>query len=142
MIFTEQIKRLEAWKKALPEMSIDVAEEFQAEAVDLVTEEQLSKGKDGDGGDIKPDYTPFTVRVKIEKGQTANFVTLKDTGDYHGSIKFRRSRVFFLFYSDDAKAQKLENKYGKNLLSLNEESLHKFNDLIRSRICERAKQIL
>lgn len=131
----EMIQRLKDWKSKFEDLTVVVARGFEAEAVDLVTQDQLKQGVDNMGRPIEPFYTPFTIRVKREKGQEARWVTLEDEGDYHGSVKMRfgtgKTPWLFVFYATDKKAAKLEAKYGKDLLGLNESSLEEFNDLIR-----------
>lgn len=62
-------------------------------------------------------------------------MTLKDTGDFYNSIKIRygtgNTNHIMVFFATDEKVEKLEAKYGKELLGLNEGSLEEFNELIR-----------
>ncbi len=131
-------QRLIDLKEKMPEITIEVARRNEAGAVDLITQNQLSQGVDSDDAVILPKYTPFTVRKKKQKGQEHRFVTLHDKGDYYGSIKLRfgtpTTSWLFLVYATDWKAQKLETKYGAEILGLSPTSLEMFNDLIRAEL--------
>ena len=48
--------------------------------------DQLFAGKDKQGKEIIPEYTPTTISIKKEKGQPTDRVTLKDTGEWHRSL--------------------------------------------------------
>lgn len=131
-------QRLVDLKAKLPEITLEVAKRNEAEAVDLITQEQLSKGLDSDDARIFPKYTPFTVRVKKSKGQEHRFPTLHDEGDFYGSIQLRfgspTTSWLFVVYATDWKSQKLQTKYGAAILGLSPSSVDKFNDAIRDEL--------
>lgn len=132
----EQLKeRLIDWKAKFKDLTIDVARNNKEEAIDLVTENQLQKGIDGEGAKIQPAYTPFTVKIKRLKGQPTNRVTLKDEGDFYDSIDLRfgtgSTPWIFVVYATDDKVEKLQNKYGEGILGFNETSLNDFNESIK-----------
>lgn len=131
-------QRLVDLKAKLPEITLEVAKRNEAEAVDLITQEQLSKGLDSDDARISPKYTPFTVRIKRQKGQETKFVTLHDEGDFYGSIQLRfgspTTSWLFVVYATDWKSQKLQTKYGAAILGLSPSSVEKFNDAIRDEL--------
>ena len=131
-------RRLVDWKAKFKDITIQVAKNYEAEMEDLVTEDQLFEGVDNMGQPIRPAYAPFTIEIKRIEGQPTDRVTLKDTGDFHRSIDVRfgsgTSEHAFVFYATDEKFLKIEKKYGKNLLGLNEESLKEFNEIIRDEL--------
>lgn len=99
--------------------------------VSLNTQDQLfNKGIRSDGSDIKPDYTPFTISIKQEKGQPTDRVTLKDTGDFYDSfVAFVDSSADIIINSNPIKIDEsgLETnllfKYGEKIEGLTEQNL-------------------
>lgn len=132
---TAYIRRLKDWKRTFPFHAIDVVKGYEAEAVDLIAEQQLYEGIDGENKIISPSYKPFTVKIKRFKGQPTDRVTLKDTGDFYNSIKVRygtgSTNWIMVFWASDSKVEKLKAKYGKDLLGLTPISLEDFIDFLR-----------
>lgn len=80
--------------------------------------QQMDAGLTGEGDDIKPFYTPLTVMIKESKGQPADRVTLKDTGEFHRRIEAKVVGSVIRIQSTDEKAAELEDKYGKEIYGL------------------------
>lgn len=75
-------------------------------------------GIDSTGSSIEPEYKRTTVRIKKAKGQESDFVTLKDSGDFHGSIRAKLFKNKVRITSSDGKAPMLFQKYGESVLGL------------------------
>lgn len=67
-------------------------------------------------------YSPYTIRVKNEKGQPTDRVTLRDTGDFHKSFEVVVGPVDFYITATDYKTQDLIDKYGAKIFGLTEEN--------------------
>lgn len=91
---------------------------------------QLEQGKDSQGQDIKPDYTPYTKAIKSAKGQPTDRVTLKDEGDFHKSITYKVQQKSLEYQATDPKTEALEDKYGEEILGLDDSSLSEVADMI------------
>lgn len=98
--------------------------------------ERLFEGADANGGMIEPDYTPFTRRIKISKGQPADRVTLFDTGRFHESLFAERSGGEVLFDATDSKRDKLVEKYGKDIFGLTDRQVDKARTMVNDRMSE------
>ena len=95
---------------------------------DLVTEDQLfTRGIGGDGNALD-DYAPLTIKIKTEKGQPTDRVTLRDTRDFHNSFRIEADQVQFEIKADDWKTPVLISNYGKRILALSDENLKHFVD--------------
>lgn len=97
---------------------------------DSITEEQLfEKGIDGFGVKL-PAYSPATVFIKKLKGQPFDRMTLRDTGEFHSSVKVKLQRGGILIDSDPIKEKtNLIEVYGEEILFLTEENLTEFRDV-------------
>lgn len=73
--------------------------------------QQLFEGKRSDDSEIDPEYKPYTVRVKQDKGQPTDRVTLRDTGEFYDELRVKTSYGRSEVYNTNWKAQKLEEKY-------------------------------
>jgi hypothetical protein len=62
------------------------------------------------------------VQLKNEKNQPTDRVTLRDTGDFHKSIKVDADRTYFEIYATDWKTDDLKEKYGDEILGLTPEN--------------------
>ena len=68
-------------------------------------------------------YTPYTVRIKQEKGQPYDRVTLRDTGDFQKSFEVVFEPVGFYITATDYKTQDLIDKYGAKIFGLTKENM-------------------
>lgn len=67
-------------------------------------------------------YSPYTVRIKQEKGQPYDRVTLRDTGDFHKSFGVVFEPVGFYITATDYKTQDLIDRYGARIFGLTSEN--------------------
>ena len=63
-------------------------------------------------------YSPYTVRVKTEKGQPTDRVTLRDTGEFHKSFEVVIDPTGFYITATDSKTNELVDKYGEKIFGL------------------------
>jgi len=114
------------WKHVLKD------EKFQIWTLDLIRQDQLFKeGQDGDGN-ILGYYSAFTEQLKPEKKEGSHY-TLKDTGDFYESMIFNIFVDYLEIDADPIKHDKITGeetnlfqKYGEDILKLNEENLELF----------------
>ena len=95
------------------------------EAEDTIIEMNIGQmydsGEDRTGKRITPEYAPETVRIKREKGQPTNRVTLRDTFDFQKSIWVQYYPDSFEIKASDWKTERLTQKYGEEILGLQDE---------------------
>lgn len=109
---------------------------------DMITDQMFS-GYDGRGKKIEPEYTPFTVSIKRQKGQPTDRVTLRDTGDFYSSLRVEFDEGGFYVTSDDSKAAELLEKYGTNIFRLSNQNLTiLIREYIRPVFAEKLKELL
>lgn len=82
----------------------------------------MSLGRRADGTEITPTYSDLTIMLKDEKGQESRWVTLRDKGDFWNDMFVDVGSESYEVGSADAKAAKLEKKYGKKIFGLTKES--------------------
>lgn len=103
-----------------------IIEENDAYIVDMNTEQQLYEQGVNTYGvkimDYKP-YKPLTIRIKKEKGQPIDRVTLRDTGDFQSSFYLEVGNEQFEIKANDWKTDGLIKKYGREILGLTDENL-------------------
>lgn len=88
-------------------------------------------------------YSPFTIKVKIEKRQPYDRVTLKDTGEFYDSFYVETAEDRFYIKASDEKADWLIKKYGAEIFGLTNESLAEFiNDYVKDEAAKKVKEIL
>jgi len=63
-------------------------------------------------------YSPYTIKVKNEKGQPTDRVTLRDTGAFHKSFEVVVGPVDFYITATDYKTDMLIEKYGEKIFGL------------------------
>lgn len=92
--------------------------------VDLITQKQLfEKGEDGKGVSLG-EYTPFSIQLKIEKGQRIDHITLQDKGDFYESVRvFALSKGFRVEADGDKGDDNLFDDFGEDIILVSEESL-------------------
>lgn len=105
--------------------------------------DQMFSGYDGRGKKIEPEYTPFTVSIKRQKGQPTDRVTLHDTGDFYSSLRVEFDEGGFYVTSDDSKAAELLEKYGTNIFRLSNQNLTiLIREYLRPAFAEKLKELL
>jgi hypothetical protein len=123
------------WKYVLQD------KKFQIWTLDLIRQDQLFKeGQDGDGN-ILGYYSAFTEQLNPEKKEGSHY-TLKDTGDFYESMIFNIFVDYLEIDADPIKHDKITGeetnlfqKYGEDILKLNEENLELFkNELVKKYI--------
>jgi len=129
-VIGKKIDALKDFQRKADEKVIQEVRKEESYVIYLNTDEQLFRGLDGEGNKIRPPYKPFTVRVKLRKGQPVNRVTLLDTGDFYGGTDVLYGQDEFRIINLDEKADKLRAKYGDAILGLNEQS----RDLLAQKI--------
>ena len=67
------------------------------------------------------DYSPYTVRVKREKGQPYDRVTLRDTGEFYAGFRLDADSAGFSITSTDWKTEELLRVWGP-VFGLNQEN--------------------
>jgi hypothetical protein len=137
------VRRLRDFDKRSEEIVIQVSKQFEAEILDMNTQEQLfNKGIDADGDSLGK-YATLTKQIKAGLGQPTNRVTLKDTGDFHDSFFARFVGKNIAIGATDEKAEKLEDRYGKAIYGLTDDNLQEVIDMVRPEmINEFRKRIL
>ncbi len=96
---------------------------------DIQVNKQLyDKGEDSKGSIIVPSYTPLTISIKKSKGQPTDRVTLKDTGAFHQNISIIARNDELEITATIKYAQKLFDKYGDDILGIQEEFIKEFMD--------------
>jgi hypothetical protein len=105
---------------------------FQIWTLDLIRQDQLFKeGQDGDGN-ILGYYSAFTEQLNPEKKAGSHY-TLHDTGAFYESMIFNIFVDYLEIDADPIKTDKITGeetnlfqKYGEDILKLNEENLELF----------------
>lgn len=110
----------------IPEFLKESLQDNESFAVELNTGKQLYEhGITAYGVQIhyyRP-YKPRTVALKKKKGQPYDRVTLKDTGDWYGSIKGKTKSEYFEINGDTPYQEYLLKRYGNSILGLTDENL-------------------
>lgn len=70
-------------------------------------------------------YSPYTVKLKKEKGQPFDRVTLRDTGKFQAGFKLIVTPKTFRVTSTDSKTPQLVEKYGPYIFGLSTENKEK-----------------
>ena len=135
------INKIEKFEKSTDQIIIDILKTDPVKIKALNTN-QMSKGTRADGQQILPPYTAYTKRLKRAKGQPISKVTLRDTGDFYGSVSVEFRSNEFELIADDPKTQKLQRKYGQQILGLTNNSLKILIDDTKPKLIDEAKKIL
>lgn len=142
-VFDQKIRPLEDFQNDAPRRILDQVQDVEQQVVAWNADEQMfAAGVRSDGSDITPAYTPFTVRLKGFKGQPTDRVTLRDTGDFHDSLRLEFQADEFSIVAGDWKEAKLKAKYGDLILGLTDANVQRLIDTIREPLIEDLKNAL
>jgi len=97
---------------------------------------QMFAGNDANENPITPEYTPFTVFLKEEKGQPTDRVTLNDTGEFYSSMFLQPFGDEFEVQATDSKTTSLREKYGIDILGIADSDLDDAAELIKDTLIE------
>lgn len=147
-MITTLLDRVKKVKEALDSGRIakEIVRDNDNILIDMNAQDQLfAKGVNRLGARIdeyRP-YSPFTIRVKIEKRQPYDRVTLKDTGEFYDSFYVETAEDRFYIKASDEKTDWLIEKYGAEIFGLTNESLAEFiNDYVKDEAAKKVKEIL
>lgn len=127
-----KIKELEALKLEVPEQAKRIAIKYKEKILDYIREKQLfEKGIDGNGNKLTPEYKPFTIAIKRQKGQPTDRVTLEDTGSfYKGFDLIYTDQNALGIFSRDEKTPDLIEKYGADIFTFTTKNIEEINEQI------------
>lgn len=125
------IERVEELERRTDEVILGEVRKNEAVVVKLNVDDQMYNGLNGNGQKIRPPYKPSTIKQKRRKGQPHDRVTLRDTGEFHGSFLVKYGDGEFAIDADDPKRIWLLRKYGKDIFGLTDESVQKLLTAIR-----------
>jgi len=118
----------------------------EAQICELNSEQQLyDYGVNALGVEISSyqPYAPLTIDIKTTKGQPSDRVTLRDTGDFHGSFFVKFGKDGLVIDATDSKRDKLVRKYGKQIFGLTQESkTYVSNEIVKPELLDEIKAIL
>ena len=120
---------------------------FQVWTLDLIRQDQLFKeGQDGDEN-ILGYYSAYTEEINPEKTAGSHY-TLHDTGDFYESMIFNIFVDYIEINADPIKTDKITGeetnlfqKYGEDILKLNEENLELFKKELLKKYIETVKML-
>lgn len=124
-------------KDSIPKMIKETINKESKVIRELQTDNQLFKGKDSKGESIVPSYTPYTIKIKKEKGDPYDRVTLSDTGNFYDTLVIEAFDDHYKieFSPTLAYGQKLIEKYGSNVLGIQNELMVNFiNTFVRDNL--------
>lgn len=136
------VYRLRKFKDILSEELKNEIIKHEDIIVQMVVRDQLyEQGIEGRGISIMSyqPYTAKTIRIKQQKGQPYDRVTLRDTGEFHDSLHVEFDDKGFYVTSTDDKAKYLLARYGKTIFRLTNAN---FTELLRNYIRPSLKEKL
>jgi len=133
-------QRVNNFYTSMDKITIDVIKDYSKFILDE-NRSQLFDGLDKEGKEIVNEqggkYSPTTVRIKQEKGQPTDRVTLRDTGDWQDAMFLEVKGNEILTDSSDWKTDELLKKYDRNMntiLGIPETSKTKINSTLMDRL--------
>ena len=140
-------QRVNNFYTSMDKITIDVIKDNSKFILDE-NRSQLFDGLDKEGKEIVNEqggkYSPTTVRIKQEKGQPTDRVTLRDTGDWQDAMFLEVKGNEILTDSSDWKTDELLKKYDRNMntiLGIPETSKTKINSTLMDRLIFIFKQM-
>lgn len=129
------------WKYVLKD------KKFEIWTLDLIRQDQLFKeGEDGNGN-ILGYYSAYTEQLNPEKKEGSHY-TLNDTGKFYESMIFNIFVDYLEIDADPIKTDKdtgeetnLFQKYGEDIIKLNEENLELFKIKLVEKYIETVKML-
>ncbi len=121
--------------------------ELQEDIIYYNTINQLfEKGEDKLGRTLESiggGYHPYTVEIKLQKGQPVDRVTLKDTGQFYDSWKVvvPNGADYIMLVANPIKDGKdINEEWGGYVIGLNRDNMQKVIDYVREKLPQLVKQ--
>lgn len=131
------LESLKEIRDSIDTMVLDLVKDNEEFVLNL-QREQLQKGIDAKGNQIKPPYADSTIERKKKKGQPYNRVTWKDSGDLYRSfgINYNESEGTFIIRGNRFYREYLLKRYGNDVEGLTPESIERVQRKIEPRLNE------
>lgn len=101
---------------------LNIIDDQEPAAVDLITQNQLMFGLDGEGKDLGEYASQAYAEFKLSLNPRG-VVDLRLTGAFHESIFMNADQFPVVFGATDEKTDKLLDRYGDNILTLRRENI-------------------
>jgi hypothetical protein len=109
-------------------------ERLKSYFIELNQEQLYEQGADSKGHQLEP-YTFATMNIKRKKGQRYDRTTLKDTGKFYKSFRIVVQSDGFIIQADGQKEEmNLFDRYGIDILGLNEVNMYQFQQILAREI--------
>lgn len=121
------INSLQEFNRDIYQFLQEIIRKNENEIADLNSQIQLKEtGENAIGISIMnyAPYAPLTIEIKKQKGQRTDIVNLTDTEDFINSFYIEIGNESFEIKANDWKTEELKEKYGEEILGLNEENIH------------------
>lgn len=118
---TDLISKLEDYRDNINSYLESATIEAEDTIIEMNIGQLYDSGENRDGRRITPEYAPETVKIKKQKGQPTNRVTLRDTFDWQSSFFVQYYPDGFEIKASDWKTERLTQKYGDEILGLQDE---------------------
>ena len=119
------------------------ATELQEMIIELNTQDQLfEKGEDKLGRRLDAlggGYAPYTIDIKVSKGQPTDRVTLKDTGAFYDSfyVSIPSGADYILIIANPIKDGKdINEEWGGYVIGLQPENMQKIIDYVKEKFIQ------
>ena len=135
MLFAKQIEFIENFEKTIFEVLQKTINDNDFVIKDYIINKQLFReGIDGTGKKITPlkgktqngFYARLTIKLKKEKGDPTDRVTLRDTGEFYAHIQVDAFSDRFEISSNVSHDKKIIERYGIDVLKVTHENLSEF----------------
>lgn len=126
-ILREEILKIERLPQIIEETIREVVQRFDHVLIDYVVNKQLHQGEDGEGKDLG-NYSLGYARIRIKRNLQIDHVDTHFTGKWHASIKVTAEGDGFRISSNVEYDKDLTEKYGENLLLVQDKFLQEFTD--------------
>jgi len=128
---------------AISGLDYEIENNIIPQAEDDIIEMQMNRLWEGvlvDGSSL-PDYTPYTKRIKEQKGQPTDRMTLRDTGAFYNQIFAKVNNSEVIIDSRDEKSEELKDRYGEQIFGLTDENKIDIKEITTGLLIDYVKNI-
>jgi len=128
-ILQDEILKIKNLPKIVEETIRETVQRFDHVLIDFVANKQMDrKGEDGEHKKLG-NYSLGYARIRIKRNLQVEHIDLHFSGKFHASIEVFAGNDGFTMKSDVEYDKKLEEKYGPNLVLVQDEYLKEFTDV-------------